>query len=70
MSDIELYRQTAQTSAPDLADLVVVYPAAGLSSDPSTPMDRAEQLARANPPQVTTLGALREAMQPSAASTV
>jgi len=67
---IELFRQTAATTPPSLTDLVVVYPRAGLSPDPATADSVAETLARNNPPQVTTLQALANAVRPEQATTV
>ena len=66
--DILLNRQTVQTARPSLADLIAVYPIEG-QTDPTVDDDTAALLASNNPPQMTTLQALADAMRPGPATT-
>lgn len=65
----DIYRQTAQTTAPSLTDLIAVYPAAGLSPGAADDDNAAIQKAIDNPPQITTLQALADAVRPAVATT-
>ena len=67
--DILLNRLVVNTASPSLSDLMAVYPVAGQSPDPATSDADAARRADRNPPQMTTLQALANAVRPPDATT-